>query len=134
MIMTQRDIEVMDIIVDKIANSYHLSSALKFVYNKRHVCIPYDEAYFDVPIVALNMSMRTTNALLRSNLNNIGDVIKFCNSRKITSIPNLGKTSGIELFEAILNHCWDHMSQEKKEAFLIDTVERNSDNIRADIA
>ena len=36
----------------------------------------------------------------------------------------------IEVFEAILDACWDSMTEERKISFLIDTVERNSDNIR----
>lgn len=132
--MTQRNIDVMDIIVDKLANGHKLSSTLKFVYDKRHVCIPYDEAYSDVQIIDLNMSMRTTNALLRGGLKTIGDVVEFCKNKKITSILNLGKTSGIEVFETILDYCWENMTREDKEWFLIDVVERNGGNILSGVA
>lgn len=131
--MTQRNIYVMDVIVDKISSGEKLSSALKAVYSKRHLCIPYDETKLETHVVELGLSMRTTNALMRSGLNNVGKIIEFCNTKKITSIPNLGKTSGIELFEKILDYFWDNMSNDDREWFLIDIVNRNSDHICAEI-
>lgn len=132
--MTQRNIDVMDIIVSKMVEGTKLSKALKLVYNKRNVCIPYNEKYRNVSLMDLGMSGRTTNALFRGNLKTIGDVVIFCGEHKITSIVNLGKSSGTELFEAILDYCWAHMSKDERTAFLIDTVERNSEYIREEIA
>lgn len=128
--MTQRNIDVMDIIVSKMAEGAKLSKALKLVYNKRNVVIPYDENNFDVSIMELKMSNRTTNALMRARLRTIGEVVEFCNDYKITRVTNLGKQSGVEVMEAILNYCWNHMSEDERAAFLIDTVERNQDYIR----
>lgn len=132
--MTQRNIDVMDIIVSKMVEGETLSKALKLVYTKRNVAIPHKEAIYEVAVTALPMSNRTMNALMRGRLRTIGDVIEFCKCQKITEVANFGKSSGIELFEAILDYCWDHMSQKERVSFLIDTVERNSDNIRAEIA
>ena len=75
--MTQKDIYVMETIVDKLTNGCKLSAALKLMYSKRHVCIPYNETYANIQLIGLNMSMRTTNALLRGGLKTIGDVIEF---------------------------------------------------------
>ena len=132
--MTQRNIDVMDIIVNKMAEGDTLSKALKRVYNKRNVAIPYNEEIYDVAVATLAMSNRTTNALIRSKLKTIGEVIEFCQHQKITEVVNLGKNSGIELFETILDYCWEHLSQEERVSFLIDTVERNSEYIREEIA
>lgn len=131
--MTQRNIEAMDIIVTKMAEGTSLSKALEAVYEKRTVRIPYKEEYFDELIIEFGLSRRSTNALLRAKLRTIGDVVKFCNEKKITDVANLGKTSGIEVFEAILDHCWSEMSKDEQTYFLIDTVERNSGYIRAEI-
>ena len=132
--MTQRNIDVMDIIVSKMAEGETLSKALKLVYNKRNVAIPYNEEIYDVAITSLPMSNRTVNAVMRGRLKTIGEVIEFCKTQKITEVTNLGKNSGIELFETILDYCWDHMSQEERVSFLIDTVKRNSEHIRTEIA
>lgn len=131
--MTQRNIDVMDIIVSKMASGEKLSKALEAVYKKRNVCIPYNENYFDVLIIDLGLSRRSSNALLRARMRKLGDVIEFCKGKKITDITNLGITSGIEIFETILDYCWGRMSQDERTSFLIDTVERNSDYIRSEI-
>lgn len=132
--MTQRNIDVMDIIVTKMANGMTLSKALEAVYTKRNVRIPYKEKYGEELVIEFGLSRRATHSLLRAKLRTIGDVIEFCEDKKITDIANLGKTSGIEVFETILDYCWGEMSQDEKTHFLIDTVERNSDYIRVEIA
>ena len=132
--MTQRNIDVMDIIVSKIAEGDKLSKALQSVYSKRNVAIPYIEDDLNESLMNLGMSGRATNALLRAKLRTVRDVVEFCKEHKITEITNLGRNSGIETFEAILDYCWDHMSQEERVSFLVDTVERNSGYIREEIA
>lgn len=132
--MTQRNIDVMDIIVSKMAEGAKFSKALKLVYHKRNVCIPYNDSDFDVSVMDLGLSSRATNALLRTKLRTLGSVIEFCNENKITNIINLGKNSGIEIFEAVLDYRWKHMSHSERTLFLIDTVERNQDYIREEIA
>lgn len=131
--MTQKNIDVMNIIVNEMRDGIKLSKALECVYSKRNVCIPYNENYFDVLIIDLGLSRRSSNALLRARMRKLGDVIEFCKGKKITDITNLGITSGIEIFETILDYCWGRMSKDEKTSFLIDTVERNSDHIRSEI-
>ena len=131
--MTQRNVEIMDIIVGKMAEGTAFSKALKLVYSKRNVCIPYNEDDFNTSLMELGMTARATNPLLRSGLKTIGDVVEFCKENKITDILNLGKTSGIEIFETILDYCWEHMTNDEKASFLIDVVERNDGNVRAEI-
>ena len=132
--MTQRNIDVMDMIVTKMEEGEKFSKALKAVYTKRNVVIPYCEEMNNVVITSLPMSNRTINVVMRGKLQTIGEVIDYCNQKKITSIPNLGKTAGIELFETILDYCWEHMNKNEKTQFFIDTVERNSENIRDEVA
>ena len=131
--MTQRNIDVMDIIVSKMAEGAKLSKALKLVYSKRNVVIPYSEDGFGVSLMSLGMTSRTTNALLRAGFRTLGEVVNFCNEQKITKVPYLGNTSGIEVFETILDYCWENMSKKERVSFLINTVERNSNNIREEI-
>lgn len=131
--MTQKNVEIMDVIVSKMAEGMSLSKALEFVYNKRRVCIPCKEEYCEVLLIDAGMARRSTNALLRAKMRKFGDVIEFCNEKKITDIPGVGKDSGIEVFETILNYCWNHMSNDERTSFLIDTVERNGDFVRAGI-
>lgn len=132
--MTQRNINVMGIIVDKVVDGEKLSRALKSIYSKRNIRIPCGNSDLDVSVLNLGLSKRSENALMRNKLTTINDVIKFCNERKITEIVNLGKNSGVEIFEAILDYRWAHMSNDERVNFLIDIVERNQDYILEDVA
>ena len=130
--MTQKNINTMNEIVDRMIEGQTIAQALQSVYTTRNVCVPYDvDKINNVPVQSLKMSCRTTNALLRNRLRTLGDVINYCQQSKITDVPTLGKGSGIEIFETILNYCWAHMTKQEREEFLIDTVERNSRNLRA---
>ena len=132
--MTERNIDVMGIIVDKLAEGKKFSKALTEVYSKRSVCIPFNDKTFDTPIMGLKLSARTTNALMRAGHRTLKDTIDYCQHNKITNIVNLGKQSGVELFEKILDYSWEHMDTDSRIAFLIDIVEKNNDNIREEIA
>lgn len=131
--MTQRNIYAMDAIVNKLEDGMKLSTALNCVYSKRNVCIPYCNRDLDTPIESLGLSRRSLNSLMRAKLLTIGHVVDFCENRKITDVVTLGRGSGIEIFEAILDCCWNNMDEKEKTAFLIDTVERNEENLRDEI-
>ena len=132
--MTQKNIDVMDIIVSKMAEGETISKALKLVYSKRNIAIPYSETLSDIAITSLPMSNRTVNALMRGRIKTIGELVEFCKTHKVTDIVNMGKNSGIEILETVLDYCWDYLSQNERVSFLVDTVERNSENIRPEIA
>lgn len=131
--MTQRNIDTMDIIVTKMANGKTLSKAMKEVYIQRDVQIPYREEWLNCKIKSLKMSMRTTSALLRNKMETINDVVAYIENNKITDLPTFGRVSTMELLESILDYCWKQMSQDEKDEFIIDIVERNSDNLRPEI-
>jgi DNA-directed RNA polymerase alpha subunit len=131
--MTQRNIDTMDIIVSKMADGKTLSAAMRDVYVKRNVAIPYHEEWLECRLADLKMSMRTTSALMRNKMETISDIVDYAKEHKVIDLKTFGRVSAIELFESILDYCWDNMSQAEKDRFLIRTVERNSDNIRAEI-
>lgn len=132
--MTQKNIDVMDIIVSKMVEGEKFSKALEYVYTKRNVAIPFNDEDFDVRLDSLKMTMRTTNALRMAGANTINDVLDIHRNISFSKVRNLGNRSCIELLETILDYCWDRMSNDERTLFLVDTVERNSDNIRAEIA
>ena len=131
--MTNTNIHIMDIIVDKLSHGKTLSQALKTVYSKRNVSIPFDEKFNDVSISSLDLSSRVFNPLMRNRLTTIGEVVQFCRTGGIMKARGLGKHGAIELFEAILDWCWNHMNNKEKTNFLIDTVERNECNIKEEL-
>lgn len=131
--MTQKNVEVMDIIVSLLAQGTKLSAALRSVYEKRKVMIPYSEEWPNVDIAELSLSNRTKNALYRSHLRTVHDVVNYCSTKGITEAKTMGRHSGIEVFEAVLDYCWDHLDNEQRTYFLIDVVERNENKLRKEI-
>ena len=128
--MTTRNIDTMDTIVSMLAEGKKLSKALKLVYTKRNVAIPFTEEMLDVRVTDLGMATRTSNALMRAHLRTVDDVVEFCKTEKVSKIKMLGTSSCIELLETILDHCWSKMDNERRTNFLIDTVERNARYLR----
>ena len=131
--MTQTQINTLDLLVSKMAHGKKFSKALHEVYTKRNVAIPLKAEWLECNIDSLGMSTRTTAALLRNKIKTIGDVIRYTEQKKITTLQTFGRVSAIELFETILDYCWKHMSQKQQDKFIIDVVTRNSGNIRPEI-
>ena len=128
--MLQEKIDVMNIIVEEMVNGKKLSEALKEVYKKRNVVIPYTEEMFDVLLIKLNITTMAKNALLKMKFQTINDVIKYAEENSIVKIPNLGKSAVMKLFEEILDIAWRKMDNSQRVAFLMDIVDRNMGNIR----
>ncbi len=131
--MTERNIEIMDVIVDKMIAGKTLTDALKDVYSKRNVVIPFVDEDLNIPIEKLGMSNRTTYALMRGRLSTLGDVVRYCEKQKITTINLLGANAGIETFETIVNYLWNKLDKESRVEFLIDIVEKNTGNLREEL-
>ena len=123
-------VDVVDVIINSLREGDKLPMALRRVYVKRNVVVPYSERMLDVDIAELNLHPKVANILYRARLNTIGKVIDFADDVGITEIKALGKRSSIYLFEKILNYCWEHMNCKEQAEFLIDTVERNQNNLR----
>lgn len=131
--MTQKNIDTMDMIVSLFAKHKKISKALKYVYYKRNLVLPHDERWYQVHIMNLGMTKRTTNALMRSHLTTLQDIIDYCEQSTIKDIKTFGQASGVELLETILDVCWDNMTEQQRVDFLIDTVERNKYYLRQEI-
>ena len=128
--MTQKNIEIMDKIVDEMAQGRSLSRALRKVYVKRNVAIPFCDEMFNINISSLNVPTRGYNALMRKHLTTVNDVIEYGQKYPLADIQQFGKASGVRLFEEILDYAWSKMSQDERVEFLIDVVERNEGNVR----
>ena len=132
-IMTQKNIDTMDIIVGLLAQNKKISRALRYVYDKRHLILPHNPQWYQIDVVDLGMTNRTMNALMRSHLTTLQDVIDYCEESNIKDIKGFGVAAGVELMETILDICWDNMTEQQRVDFLIDTVERNELHIRKEI-
>lgn len=131
--MTQKNIDIMDKIADELVNGKNISEALKVVYRKRNVGIPFSDKTFDIPVESVGISVKAINALMRKGLRTVNDVITFASNDSLKNIPNLGQSSAKALLEAILNIAWDKMSADERVEFLMDTVERNEENVHIEL-
>lgn len=131
--MTQKNIYVMDIIVDKILEGKNISAALGEVYEKRDVAIPFNDDMLEVKIKSIKKSQGLNNILMRNKIKTLKEAVKFCTEYGVKELRGCGVKYGTELFERILDYYWDRMTQKEKTAFLIDTVIRNSENVRVGI-
>lgn len=130
--MTNMNIAVMDVIVNYLGHGYSISDALKMVYTKRHIAIPFKPEHLDYQVADLKMSTRTTLALRRNGFHTVDAVIRAGHNGEIKDIRNLGQKSAIELYETLLNYFWERLTMDEKTDFLIDTVIRNSEYLRDD--
>ena len=121
--------KTIDRILNELKAGKTISKALGAVYEKRIVCIPFNDADLDVEIYKLKMPSRITNALMRTRLKTIGDVVEYADNNRdgLRDIPNLGKTSIMELMETLLDYYWERMSVTERAHFLLDVVETNKE-------
>ena len=131
--MTQKNIEIMDLIVDKMVAGKKLSEALKDVYTKRRVEIPFNDKDLDVRVDSIGMSNRAAFALMRGKMMTLSDVVAYCEKQKITTVNLLGRMAGIEAFETILDYMWSKMPKSERAEFLMDVIEINEENLREEL-
>ena len=131
--MTERNIEIMDIIVDKMAMGKKLSEALKDVYTQRKVRIPFNDKDLNVPVDKVGMSKRTSFALMRGKMLTLSDVVAYCEKQKITTVNLLGRMAGVEAFETILDYLWSKMPKSERAEFLMDVIEMNEEYLREEL-
>ena len=131
--MTDKNIHVMDLIIKNMARGDKLSQAMKKVYTKRNVAIPYKPELMSVQIKDMKMSLRTTRGLIKAGKHTIDDVVNSNRTENIMKIAGIGKASYVEFMTSVLDYSWEHMGAKERERFLIDTVERNANHIRENI-
>jgi DNA-directed RNA polymerase alpha subunit len=126
-------IETAHLIASKMIEGKKLSKALTLVYDKRELVIPCEETILSTKTTDLMMSNRTTNALMRSGLSTVGQIVNYCKKQKLTDVKLLGKGGATETLETLLDYCWEQLSKSEKAEFLLDIAERNEQNLRAEL-
>lgn len=123
--MTTTNVNAMSTIINELNSGKTISDALKVVYTKRNVCVPYVDDVFDIDVRDLGMSGRVTNVLLRNHITTINEAIQANEKTPLKEMRGIAAGLCTEFFETILNYSFDCMSSDAKALFLIDVVERN---------
>ena len=93
--------------------------------NNIKTSIAFSKSACNTGIDDIDFSVRSSNALKRSCLMTVGDVIDAIADDKLLHIRNLGRKSYNEIKTLILKFGYDQLSEKEKIAFFLDLVERN---------
>ena len=93
--------------------------------NNIKTSIAFSKSACNTGIDDIDFSVRSSNALKRSGLMTVGDVIDAIADDKLLHIRNLGRKSYNEIKTRILKFGYDQLSEKEKIAFFLDLVERN---------
>lgn len=87
--------------------------------------IAFSKSACQASIDTIDFSVRASNALKRSGLMTVGDIIDAIMDDKLLHIRNLGRKSYNEIKTRILKYGYDQLTEKEKIAFFHDIVERN---------
>ena len=93
--------------------------------NNIKTCIAFSKSACETSIDTLEFSVRASNALKRSGLMTVRDVIDAIADDKLLHIRNLGRKSYNEIKTRILKYGYDQLSEREKIAFFLDLIEKN---------
>lgn len=93
--------------------------------NNIKTSIAFSKSACNTGIDDIDFSVRSSNALKRSGLMTVGDVIEAIADDKLLHIRNLGRKSYNEIKTRILKFGYDQLSEKEKIAFFLDLVEKN---------
>ena len=111
----------------KSTQEYGLVDTLGCVIGKNiHVNVDFTKTACEASIDELTLSVRSNNALRRSGIATIGELITRLNEGDLKSIRNLGNKSVNEIKTKVLVFGFDQLSEKGKMAFLYDLVENNT--------
>ena len=91
-----------------------------------NVCIYFGSISCNTRTDELDFSVRAMNALKRAGLTTVGQVIDSIGSGELPRIRNLGKKTISEIKTGIMEFGYDALSEKEKKEFLLDVVERNT--------
>ena len=94
----------------------------------KQVGLPYRERMRDIPIDEMNLSVRSSNALMRSNAKTFGGVMDLLlEENGLKKVRNLGIKSEREIVRSFFSACYYRMTQREQERFWRKVIE-NSKN------
>lgn len=110
----------------EFAKENGLVETLFAVYgNNIKTSIAYSKRACETSIDEIEFSVRSSNALKRTGLMTVGDVIDAIADERLLQVRNLGRKSYNEIKTRILKFGYDQLTEKEKLAFFVDLVEKN---------
>lgn len=92
----------------------------------KQVGLPYRERMRDIPIDEMNLSVRSSNALMRSNAKTFGGVMDLLlEENGLKKVRNLGIKSEREIVRSFFSACYYRMTQREQERFWQKVIENH---------
>jgi len=89
------------------------------------VSIPFSQKACNDSIEEIQFSVRASNAMKRTGIFTIGDIIEALQDESLMKVRNLGKKSYCEIQTKILSYGYDRLSERERIAFFRDIVRDN---------
>ena len=117
-------------ILKELMNSqrvYGLVDTLDRVFGKNiHVSIGFSENALRTNVEDLALSVRSYNAIRRTGISTIGDLVDRLNQGDLKGIRNLGAKSYKEIQTKILVYGFERLSENEQTSFFYKLIDENS--------
>ena len=103
-----------------------LIATLYSVFGKSvKVSIPFSRKTLDSSVDDIDFSVRSSNALKRTGLMQVGEVVDAIEDERLPKVRNLGKKSYVEIQTKLLALGYSKLTDVEKKRFFYDVLERN---------
>ena len=89
------------------------------------VSIPFSRKTLDSSVDEIDFSVRSSNALKRTGLMQVGEVVDAIEDERLPKVRNLGKKSYVEIQTKLLALGYSKLTDVEKKRFFYDVLERN---------
>ena len=89
------------------------------------VSIPFSRKTLDSSVDDIDFSVRSSNALKRTGLMQVGEVVVAIEDERLPKVRNLGKKSYVEIQTKLLALGYSKLTDVEKKRFFYDVLERN---------
>lgn len=89
------------------------------------VSIPFSRKTLDSSVDDIDFSVRSSNALKRTGLMQVGEVVDAIEDERLPKVRNLGKKSYVEIQTKLLALGYSKLTDVEKKRFFYDVLERN---------
>ena len=107
------------------AAKQNVYSLLQELMPGRNTDVPYRSRFDDLPIEEMNLSVRSSNALMRSSIRTFGRLKEVLQMEDgLRKIRNLGLKSEREIIRSFFSACYDHLSPAEQAVFWQKVIDR----------
>ena len=101
---------------------------LQEVFPGKQVPVPYRERMSELTIEEMNLSVRSSNALMRANAGTFGRVREIMMMEDgLKKIRNLGIKSEREILRCFFSSCYEHLSPVEKAVFWQEVLDKEGE-------